>query len=113
MSGVLKEDGLQGVSTATKHAPGSAMTAVHDGSMSAADEKALVESLVKPREKRNELHPVVQTLTSADVERCTELEAAAFPPHERATKEKVRLHLTFYYCTSQSLEPCFYFFVSM
>lgn len=39
-------------------------------------------------EKRNALHPYVRPLTLADVESCHSLEALAFPPNERSTKEK-------------------------
>lgn len=35
------------------------------------------------------LHVFTQTLTPSDLESCTVLESAAFPPHERATREKV------------------------
>lgn len=42
------------------------------------------------QEKRmNDLHPYVQALTAADVVSCTMLEEAAFPPAERASREKV------------------------
>jgi hypothetical protein len=39
--------------------------------------------------KRDNLHPYTQTLTLSDVESCVILEEAAFPPQERATREKV------------------------
>ena len=39
--------------------------------------------------KRDDLHPYTQTLTLSDVESCVILEEAAFPPQERATREKV------------------------
>jgi hypothetical protein len=39
--------------------------------------------------KRDDLHPYTQTLTLRDVESCVILEEAAFPPQERATREKV------------------------
>lgn len=46
-----------------------------------------------PREQsnpeRDDLHPYTQTLTLSDVDSCTILEEAAFPPQERATKAKV------------------------
>lgn len=43
----------------------------------------------KGNQERDELHPYTQTLTLSDVDSCVILEEAAFPPHERATKEKV------------------------
>lgn len=39
--------------------------------------------------KRDDVHPYTQTLTLNDVESCVILEEAAFPPQERATREKV------------------------
>ena len=38
---------------------------------------------------RNELHPYVQALSLSDLESCTTLENAIFPPHERCSREKV------------------------
>lgn len=43
----------------------------------------------KTNSKRDDLHPYTQTLTLNDVESCVILEEAAFPPQERATREKV------------------------
>jgi len=45
--------------------------------------------------KRDDLHPYTQTLTLNDVESCVILEEAAFPPQERATKEKVSQPFSF------------------
>lgn len=42
--------------------------------------------------KRDQLHPYTQSLSINDVDSCTMLEEETFPPHERASKEKVRLH---------------------
>ena len=42
-----------------------------------------------PRFDKGNLHPYVQTLTVADVESCVALENAAFPEHERCSREKV------------------------
>jgi hypothetical protein len=39
--------------------------------------------------KRDNIHPYTQTLTLSDVESCVILEDAAFPPQERASREKV------------------------
>lgn len=47
----------------------------------------------KGNQERDELHPYTQTLTLSDVDSCVILEEAAFPPHERATKEKFRYRL--------------------
>jgi hypothetical protein len=53
---------------------------LHDHTLRAADAThKLVESL----------QPFVRPLTSADVESCTMLENAAFPPAERASREIV------------------------
>lgn len=40
-------------------------------------------------DKRNELHPFVQTLTLSNLDSCVQLENATFPPNEAASKEKV------------------------
>lgn len=45
--------------------------------------------------KRDNVHPYTQTLTLSDVESCVILEEAAFPPQERATREKVSLSFSF------------------
>ena len=57
----------------------------------AEDEENLINAIADSHgpSKRDELHPYTQTLTLNDVESCTLLEEAAFPPHERATREKV------------------------
>ncbi len=52
-------------------------------------EGLLFSQLAQRNEKRDELHPYVQTLSPSDVESCTRLEEEAFPPNERATREKV------------------------
>lgn len=39
-------------------------------------------------DKRNELHPFVQTLTLSNLDSCVQLENATFPPNEAASKEK-------------------------
>lgn len=44
--------------------------------------------------KWDSLHPVTQVLSVANVGDCTELEATAFPEHERCSQEKV-CHFTF------------------
>lgn len=40
-------------------------------------------------DRRNELHPFVQTLSSSHVDSCVVVENAAFPENERCTREKV------------------------
>lgn len=44
--------------------------------------------------QRDQINPYTQTLSLSDVESCVRLEEAAFPPHERATREKVRSTIT-------------------
>ncbi|KAL8795330.1 MAG: hypothetical protein Q9195_002200 [Heterodermia aff. obscurata] len=39
-------------------------------------------------EEKGNLHPYIQTLTVADVDSCVALENAAFPEHERCSREK-------------------------
>jgi hypothetical protein len=54
-------------------------------------EGGLFSQLAQRNEKRDALHPYVQTLSPSDVESCVRLEEEAFPPQERATREKVSL----------------------
>lgn len=53
------------------------------------DEEAMISALSQRNEKRDELHPYTQTLNLSDIDSCVKLEEAAFPPEERATREKV------------------------
>jgi hypothetical protein len=46
--------------------------------------------LLKAESKRDQLHPYVQTLNMTDLESCVSLENATFPPHQAATRDKVR-----------------------
>jgi hypothetical protein len=76
-----------------KEASGRPATATID----AEDEDGMLEGslfsqISQRNEKRDELHPYCQTLKPSDVESCTRLEEEAFPPHERATREKVSLY---------------------
>ena len=43
--------------------------------------------------KKDSLHPYVQTLSLEDLESCLALENAAFPEHERCSREKVNKHI--------------------
>lgn len=52
-------------------------------------ESSMITERSHTNEKRDELHPYTQTLNISDVESCTRLEEAAFPPQERCTREKV------------------------
>ncbi|KAF2762926.1 acyl-CoA N-acyltransferase [Pseudovirgaria hyperparasitica] len=70
--------------------PASASMSFRDiisGAPSAADKGYFFEP-DENQSKRDELHPYVQTLNVTNVDSCVALEAAAFPPHEAATKEK-------------------------
>jgi hypothetical protein len=60
-----------------------------DESMSAEDEDQMLSELSIRNDKLDELHPYTQTLSMSDVESCVILENAAFPPNERASREKV------------------------
>ena len=42
-------------------------------------------------ERRDKLHPYVQTLSIADLDSCERLESSCFPEEERCTREKVRI----------------------
>lgn len=59
--------------------------------------------------QRDDLHPYTQTLTLSDVDSCTVLEEAAFPPNERATREKVSLSCRphfIYSCRTHTCHSC-------
>ena len=60
-------------------------------SMTQDDEDSMVKKISETHgsSNRDKLHPYTQCLTVNDVESCTVLEEAAFPPEERCTKEKV------------------------
>ena len=53
------------------------------------DESILASIMSQQNEKRDALHPYVQTLSLSDVESCVRLEEETFPPQERCTREKV------------------------
>lgn len=80
----LKEDSLSG----NVPSPG---TTASPSPMSQEDENSMINKISEThgKSKRDELHPYTQCLTVNDVESCTKLEEATFPPEERCTKEKV------------------------
>ena len=45
--------------------------------------------LGQSNEKRDNLHPYTQSLTTSDIESCIKVEEATFPPNERCSREKV------------------------
>lgn len=51
----------------------------------------------KTAERRNVLHPYVQTLSIADVDSCEMLESVCFPEEERCTREKVCVSISAQY----------------
>lgn len=55
------------------------------------DEDQLINILSQTNEKRDKIHPYVQTLSLSDIESCILLEDETFPPQERCTREKVSL----------------------
>jgi len=70
----------------------------HPGNTSRKDDSedqrdGLPENLRKA-ELRNDLHPYVRPLTLADLESCVKLEEAAFPEHERTSREKIIYRFT-------------------
>lgn len=60
-------------------------------SSSEPDQPNMFAAQAQQNSKRDHVHPYTQTLTLSDVESCVILEEAAFPPQERATREKVSL----------------------
>lgn len=96
---LVQEDALQGMTQLTKETQitndpelTKSPEEVEDttlGGMDAEAEDAMFRALAERNDKRDELHPYTQTLNSSDVESCVRLEAEAFPPSERCTREKV------------------------
>lgn len=101
---LVKEDDLQGMPELTKSPD---QVDLHpesnDGSMTADDEQRMISDLAQNQrnDKRDELHPYTQSLNLSDVDSCTRVEEEAFPPHERATREKFEYRLKT--CSSLSL----------
>ncbi|PIA93010.1 hypothetical protein CB0940_04109 [Cercospora beticola] len=58
-----------------------------------SDATEYMDELGQSNEKRDPLHPYTQTLSLSDVESCVRLEDAAFPPAERASREKFQYRL--------------------
>ncbi|KAF2774497.1 acyl-CoA N-acyltransferase [Teratosphaeria nubilosa] len=69
--------------------------------MDAEDEERMVNRLSRQQKRqqssaqpeRDELHPYTQTLSMSDVDSCVKLEEEAFPPNERASREKFQYRL--------------------
>lgn len=55
------------------------------------DENKMIATLKERSKTLDDLHPYTQTLSLSDIESCVILENAAFPPQERASREKVSL----------------------
>ena len=64
-------------------------------------------------EEKGNLHPYVQTLTVADVESCVALENAAFPEHERCSREKVHHAFSPFSLVHECTMPLAKFFISV
>lgn len=64
-------------------------------------------SIAQKTEKAHEHHPYTQTLTIADIESCIRVEDAAFPPSERASREKVSHEYVFLGRVTQQSHPVF------
>jgi hypothetical protein len=75
----------------TMDSDGSSNIPAGEAEMDREDEDNLVQAISNSHgpSQRDQLHPYTQTLTLNDVDSCTLLEEAAFPPNERATNEKV------------------------
>lgn len=75
----------------------SSLSKVDDGdysyeeSMSKQDEDRMIATLSQRNKRLDELHPYTQMLSLSNIESCVVLENAAFPPNERASREKVSL----------------------
>ncbi|KAI5366237.1 Putative GNAT domain, acyl-CoA N-acyltransferase [Septoria linicola] len=66
---------------------------LHDDHDQDSDATEYLDELGQSNEKRDPLHPYTQTLSLSDIESCVRLEDAAFPPQERASREKFQYRL--------------------
>lgn len=81
----LKDDAIANMSPLDR----SDKPAAADSSSDKPVQGTMFAAQAQTNSKRDNLHPYTQTLTLSDVQSCVILEEAAFPPQERATKEKV------------------------
>lgn len=72
--------------------------------LSQQDEDQMIATLSQRSKQLDELHPYTQTLSLPDIESCVVLENAAFPPEERASREKVSPQSLPHECRPMS--PC-------
>lgn len=87
LSALAKESNIETLPTSRKP---TANDDAYEEPMSADDESQMIDELSeRHNSKLDELHPYTQTLSMSDVESCVLLENAAFPPNERASREKV------------------------
>ena len=92
LEAITKEDGMEGMPELTKTPEAFEH---NQPSMTAEDEDAMINALSERNEKRDELHPYVQSLKLSDVESCVRLEEETFPPQERCSREKVSSSCSF------------------
>ncbi|MCJ1286699.1 hypothetical protein MMC26_006045 [Xylographa opegraphella] len=71
--------------------PSNAFTIVRDES---DDREQQLSNTLRRSDEKIKLHPYVQLLSLSDLEACVALEAATFPEHERASREKFIYRLT-------------------
>jgi len=99
---IAQENSLQTMPALTK-SPEEVDDHHRSSAMDAADEDEMIGDLTSSSSastrrpngtKRDQLHPYTQALSVSDVDSCTRLEEETFPPHERATREKVGLFLS-------------------
>lgn len=81
LTALVKEDAISNMSPLDRTDNADSVQQPQQGTMFAAQ--------AQKNAKRDDIHPYTQTLTLSDVESCVILEEAAFPPQERATREKV------------------------
>ncbi|KAI7282952.1 hypothetical protein KC345_g3213 [Hortaea werneckii] len=103
---IAKEDSLQGMPRLTKspeevegtpeQPPSAQKPSVEPdhptgGAMDAVNDQGNFQT--PGLSKRDDLHPYTQSLSIKDIDSCTKLEEEAFPPNERATREKFEYRL--------------------
>lgn len=90
---LVEEHRLQGMPQLTKSPEDGAPPANPIDDFDDREDERKVLRQLGHNDRRNELHPYVQTLSIGDIESCIKLEDASFPPQEvRCTVSAIPLH---------------------
>lgn len=86
LSAMANDSTLQDMSALSQVADG---TYSYEERMSEQDEDKMIAALSERSNQLSDLHVYTQTLSPSNIESCVVLENAAFPPEERASRQKV------------------------